>query len=488
MHHCAFARTDTRTTRARFSSQSSELARISPTSARYAAWRSARSARSRAVRSASRSAARSVISATTAPTPTISPAGPWRTGYQPHIQVCTMPRRPGVSPEISTPVIGRPVSRTEPQGVLDNRGHGRDDLADRAADVLLDGDAVEARELAVHAEEAQVGTMEPEADGRGLEDRVQEREGLVAQSLRLRASGRGPRRRRCRSGGRCRRRRSDPRRGARQPVRELPLQPRAASSLAARDAHAGQVGVRERLPSPSVAGRPVMRSSTVPRGKLPPASSSAARLANVISPEPGSMSTMGVGSCSSTASRCSRGIVVSAGRKASLGSTRDMSRSLVRRDVHESTIVGKTRLHSLDLYGPRPPHGTRPHGSGAGAQGDHQSQRARGRGRPQRHRPPRERVGVQQREVRRGRHPHARPHPRLAAGPRRGRGRRRRLLSGGAEAEPLRSRRLRPPPRRRAGQLVGGPRRHRARLGSRSTARPISPPSPSRVRTGPPCG
>ena len=69
------------------------------------------------------------------------------------------------------------------QGVLDDRRHARGDLADRAPDVLLDGDAVEARELAVHPDEAQVGTVERETDGRGLEDRVQERERLVAQAL-----------------------------------------------------------------------------------------------------------------------------------------------------------------------------------------------------------------------------------------------------------------------------------------------------------------
>ena len=68
-------------------------------------------------------------------------------------------------------------------GVLDDRGHARDELADRAPDVLLDGDPVEARQLAVHADETQVGAVEREPDRRRLEDRVQERERLVAQSL-----------------------------------------------------------------------------------------------------------------------------------------------------------------------------------------------------------------------------------------------------------------------------------------------------------------
>ena len=94
-----------------------------------------------------------------------------------------MPRRPGVSPEISTPVIGRPVSRTErTESSTTGDTLGTISLIVRpmcsSTEIPL-----KLAELAVHAEEAQVGTVEREPDRRGLEDRVQERERLVAQSL-----------------------------------------------------------------------------------------------------------------------------------------------------------------------------------------------------------------------------------------------------------------------------------------------------------------
>ena len=166
-----------------------------------------------------------------------------------------MPRRPGVSPEISTPVIGRPVSRTE------------------RTESSTTGDTVGTSSLIVRPMCSSTESPLKLASSRFT--RTKRRSGpwsaspTGADSKIVSSSARDSSR--SRSAARIGPRSSNTTMPTsrpvavgddlardeerEEPVREPPLQARAAQLLAARDAHAGQVGVRQRLPG-AVGRRP----------------------------------------------------------------------------------------------------------------------------------------------------------------------------------------------------------------------------------------
>jgi hypothetical protein len=119
--------------------------------------------------------------------------------------------------------------------------HAGDEIGDRAPDVLLRRQAVHVSQGAVHADESQVRPVECQAHRRRLEDRVQERQGVVAGALGLaqRAdvledddADRPPSEVRHRGPGH---------EEVQDTALQAPLQARAADALATCDAHARQL-------------------------------------------------------------------------------------------------------------------------------------------------------------------------------------------------------------------------------------------------------